>query len=66
MTTNIAFIYTIILDILNSLSLTSKYPVLFSFCSKLKKFNGLNLRKGRTKEKKSLCIIMHHNYIMSI
>ena len=65
MTTNIAFIHTIILEILNSLSLASKYPVLFSFFSKLKTFNGLNLRKGRTK-KKRLRIIMHHNYIMSI
>ena len=45
MTTNIAFIHTIILEILNSLSLASKYPVLFSFFSKLKTFNGLNLRK---------------------
>ena len=55
MTTNIAFIHTIILEILNSLSLSSKYPVLFSFNSKLKKFNGLNLRKGRTKEKR-VCV----------
>ena len=37
----------------NSLSLKSKYPIYFSFYSDLSKFNDLNPRKGRTKNKKA-------------
>ena len=49
----------------NSLSRTSKYPILFSFYSELKKFNNINPQKEHRNEKK-LCIIMQQNYIMSI
>ena len=34
----------------NSLSLTSKYPILFSFHSELNQFNSLDSQKGRTKK----------------
>ena len=36
----------------NSFSLTSKYPILFSLCSELNKFNNINPRK-RQKDKKA-------------
>ena len=37
----------------NCLSLTSKYPILLSFCSNLNKFDNLNPQKKSTKEKKA-------------
>ena len=36
----------------NSLSLSSKYPILLYFYSDLNKFNNLNPQKEETKEKK--------------
>ena len=46
----------------NSIFLTSKYPILFSFYWKLIKFNSLNPQKARAKEKKKrLYIIMHQD-----
>ena len=37
----------------NSLSLVSKYPILYSFYTELNKSNNINPRKGRTKDKKA-------------
>ena len=36
----------------NSIFLTSKYPILFSLYCEFKKFNSVNLRNERIKEKK--------------
>ena len=49
----------------NSLSFTSKYKVLTSFCNELNNFYSLKPQKESTKEKKRLCIIMLQKYIMS-
>ena len=38
----------------NSLSRTSKYPILFLFYSELKKFNNINPQKEHRNEKKAV------------
>ena len=50
----------------SSLSFESKYTNLLSFYRELNKFNNLNPKKERTKEKKLLCMMMLQNYAMSI
>ena len=48
----------------NSLSLVSRYPILFSFYGELNKFNNINPRQVHTKEKKVLCMAMLQNYVI--